>query len=250
MRWQWWQSRRWLVVMLATLMMSACGDSTPRTTPTSPTPPTTPTPPEEGQAPDIVIATVSPDVCVPGLTTLQAHVVARASGLLTYSWAFGPAGKALATTADATFSCEGQSNANGLYYPVYVTVTDSKGRSSKQSVGYAAGDLSGSYYGRIGDKPEEGRGEFYSVFLRRNGNAITGTISSRDHYGTVDPAEPGYLGADGSFRVRFKLQSDFTFIGKLVFDPSFKYEAAYYGIGRVEGGEFDGQRFLMRLSVD
>jgi hypothetical protein len=35
-----------------------------------------------------------------------------------------------------------------------------------------------------------------------------------------------------------------------VADPTFKYEADYYGIGHLEGEEFDGQAFLMRLSVD
>lgn len=245
------QSRRWLmVVVLGSLVMTACGDSTPRTTPTSPTPPTTPTPPDPGQTPEIVSATVSPDVCVPGLTTLEAHVVAKGSGTLSYKWSFGPAGLPVATTADAKFSCLGQSNTNGLYNPVYVTVTDDKGHSVNQAIGYAAGDLNGAYYGTIGDNSEKGGGEYYSVLLHRDGHAVTGIITSRDHRGTVDPAEPGFLATDGTFRVRFKLQTDFTFVGKLVFDPSFKYEAAYYGIGHVEGGEFDGQSFLMRLQVD
>jgi hypothetical protein len=188
-------------------------------------------------------------VCVPGLTTLNAHVVARGSGTLTYSWTFGN-GPSVATTADATFSCAGQTNHGGLYVPVNIAVADGKGHSTRKEIGYAAGDLSGSYYGEIGEKPEVS-GFFYSVFFRRSGNAIAGTITDHaGHQGTVDPAEPGYLGADGTFRIRFKLESYFTFVGRLVFDPTFKYEAAYYGTGRVEGGEFDGQSFLMRLSVN
>jgi len=196
-------------------------------------------------------ATVSPQLCVPGLTTLQAHVVARGSGTLTYGWSFGP-GASVATTPDAAFSCTGQSNHDGVYVPIKITVSDAKGRSVKQDVGYAAGDLNDSFYGRIGENPSvPGSGHFYSVGLRRTGNAVTGTISDgAGHYGTVDPAEPGYLGADGSFRIRFKLESDFTFVGKLVYDPTFKYYVAYYGTGHVEGGEFDGQSFYMRMSIN
>jgi hypothetical protein len=239
-----WHFRRWL--LLVALLMTACGE-TPHRTLMGPTPTTG----DEEQAPEIVSATVSPDVCVPGLTTLQAHVVARGSGTLTYSWTFGN-GPSVATTADATFSCAGQSNHDGVYVPVTIAVADGKGHGTRRDVGYAAGDLNDSFYGRIGSTPGvPGSGHFYSVALRRTGHAVTGTISdSAGHYGTVDPAEPGYLGADGSFRIRFKLESDFVFVGKLVFDPTFKYQAAYYGTGHVEGGEFDGQSFYMQMSVN
>jgi hypothetical protein len=233
--------------VLAALLMTGCKDSPRRVGPMGPLPTTD----DDEQALEIVNATVSPDVCVPGLTTLQAHAVARGPGTLTYGWSFGT-GASVATGPDVTFSCAGQTNHDSVYVPVTLTVWDTKGHFTKQAIGYAAGDLSGSYYGRIGAKPDvPGSGSFYSVFFRRTGNAITGTISdSANHYGTVDPAEPGYLGADGSFRIRFKLESDFTFVGKLVFDPTFKYQAAYYGTGHVEGGEFDSQPFYMQLSVN
>jgi hypothetical protein len=245
-------------MVLIALVMTACGDSTPRTTPTSPTTPsvstptpTPPTPTNDGQTLQIASATLSPQVCVPGLTTLQGHIVATGPQPLTYRWSFGP-GPSVAATADAAFSCAGIDNSNGKAIPVIVTVSDSQGHTDTRQFGFAAGDLNGSYYGQIGatvDHPYAGT--YFSVLLHRNGNTVTGIISDAQHHqGTVDPAQPGYLGADGSFRIRFKLESDFTFVGQLAYDPSFTFEGIYYATGHVEGGQFDGQPFLLRESVD
>jgi hypothetical protein len=77
---------------------------------------------------------------------------------------------------------------------------------------------------------------------------VTGTIYDGllRHYSTSDPAEPGRIEADGSFRLRFKPESgpDFTLVGQLERYSGVASLRDYAGRGRVVGGKYHGQTFF------
>ncbi len=119
-------------LLTAAIGMAACSDSKVRApSPTAPTPPAQPMPTVPLQ---IFSATVAPPLCVPGMTMLQADVQAFGSNndTLTYAWTSNNG--TFADTPHASFECGGQTNLQGVYSPVTITVADHQGHSMKQNV--------------------------------------------------------------------------------------------------------------------
>jgi hypothetical protein len=237
--------RRQAALALACSVMVACGRTSVPATPTSPsTPASTPSP--SNQPPQIVSATIDPQVGVKDLTTFTARaVVTDPDGdPLMISWS-APTGGTVATSS--TFSFRG----GDFTGPLTVMANDGRGGTGTATVFFSAADLNAFFDGYFGPR----RDVLFSMRLSRSGGALTGTQftvigpGAVWRQGSFDPAEPARIDADGRFRFRVKMESDgFALEGRLESYPeggiSGEFLSTYVAKGRVIGGEFAGQSFI------
>lgn len=239
---------RLIFVGLLLAPLAACGGG-----PTHPSVPATPgTSQPADNPPQIVSAAVTPSIGFDEATQFTAHVEARDpdGDSLSVAWT-NPLGIVVSEQRDFSFVRRGQSPAIGS--PLSVAVTDGKGGRATARVDFVAVAFTGSFDGAIGEKGG------FSLVLTQNGNVVTGTIFEHSHVGVMDPAEPGHVNPDGSFRLRFKLESlpDLTFVGTLVRCgssgegclPRFP-NRSYIAVGQLRGGRFDGESFTFGIHTD
>lgn len=130
-----------------------------------------------------------------------------------------------------------------------VTATDNRGATARAFPSVGGFGLSGPFQLRIGThgvgKPRVDSGTFH-VDLIQAGATVAGTIwDYGDHRGITDPAEPGQIDAEGRFRIRFKLEGDFTLAGQLTWAHGSLFENVTVASGVVTGARYAGKTFSL-----
>jgi hypothetical protein len=239
--------RRRAILALAVCLAAACGGGTPAPPTPSPTAPSlpAPTPSPANQPPQIVSATIDPSVGVKDLTTFtaRAEVIDPDADPVTISWS-APGRGVVATGSTLSF------RGGEFSGPLTVTATDSRGATATASIPFSAPDLGAFFDGYFGGR----RDVLFSMRLSRTGELLSGTFTiigpgNQWRYGSLDPAEPCRITADGAFHIRVKAGSDdFILQGRLEAYPeggiTAEFLSNYVGKGRVIGGPYAGQAFI------
>lgn len=233
-----WKLSRIVAAALLLAGTAACDQS-------SPTEPPRVTP-SANQAPRITPGAVSPALGIDDVTTFTVRVEVRDPdgdpvALRAHGCSLGQGNDVLLQNGAATVSFQGSRLCGST---ITFIATDPGNLTAIVPVPFQHTSLRGWYRLVLGegfyDDPH-----FY-VDLTQSGTVVTGTIRDlRGHSGVVDPQEPGTIDAAGSFRIRFKIQSegDLLVTGRVTSADFSLFQDTVVATGTITDGPYVGRAF-------